>query len=255
MTYRLFKTPNGIKQVPVREEDEFSDFDYNTQIPEEAKGVVKGNEAPFVEQTRNQKRNLTESMTGQVAFQQDSLQYNNLQIVNINYSSFATGSASQIDETYNSGTAPGNALNDTVMFSGIASGDNNDALYYNISYVSCRVKYGQITDDSYIEWYPLQKLAGGSSAGGKIPVQISNTAYNNDATATTSGSDYGVQSIGCGIMDIQQLYNSSDSLKEVRCIGLALKSIFVNFDSAITTDNVEINVELGIDLKSGGNSY
>jgi len=260
MTYRLFKTPNGIKQVPVREEDEFNDFDYETQIPEEAKGVVKGKEALFVEQTRNQKRNLKESMTGQVAFQQKSLQYNNLQIVNFECTGFATGSASYINVNYNQATAVGSSLNETVMFSGISGGDNNDALYYNIVYVNVRGDFyiigsEQLLNPSFIEFYPMQKITGGSSAGGKIPTQISNTAYDSATTITSSGAEFGVQSFGIDVFNEQTLYNQSKDLKGIRCIGLALKHVNLNFNSAITVDNFALDVEIGIDMKSGGSSY
>jgi len=260
MTYRLFKTPNGIKQVPVRENEEFDDFDYNQQIPEEAKGVVKGGEeALFVEQTRNQKRNLKESMTGQVAFQQEALQYNNLQIVNFQVGELSTGSAAYIYETYNTATAVGSSLNETIMFSGIASGDNNDALYYNIVYMNIRLNnYGRapfLFQPSYVEFYPMQKIAGGSSAGGKIPTQISNTSYDSATTITSGGTEFGVQSFGADVYNEQTLYNQTKDLKGIRCIGIALKRIMLNFESALDTAVPSLDVEIGIDMKSGGSSY
>ena len=209
----------------------------------------------------NQRKKLPKAMRTQVAFQQSALQYNNLQIVNFRLFAFATGEAQYVDVKFNTATAVGSSLNETVMFSGISGGDNNDALYYNIVY--CNVRSPIHTDTttnfmiqpSFVEFYPMMKIDGGSSAGGKIPTQISNTSYNSGTTITSSGTEWGVQSIGCDVFNEQTLYNQSKDLKGIRCIGVALKSIALNLNASVNRATLELWVEIGIDMKSGGSSY
>tara|TARA_B100000809_G_scaffold237726_1_gene257775 strand:+ start:217 stop:999 length:783 start_codon:yes stop_codon:yes gene_type:complete len=210
----------------------------------------------------NQKKNLPQTLRTQVAFQQESLQYNNYQVVNFLVSNFVAGTAGYVYENFNLATAVGSSLNDTVMFSGISGGDNNDALYYNIVYANARMTNGlgttgeQIVSPSFITFYPIQKIAGGSSAGGKIPVQISNTSYDSGATITSSGTEYGVQSFGTDIYQENAYYTQSADLKGIRCIGIGLKLIYLTFSASIADRSLlEIEIELGIDLKSGGSSY
>ena len=225
--------------------------------------LAKGSDGlpKFNELQDNQKKRLPKALRAQVAFQQGALQYNNLQIVNFKISAFATGSAAFVSVDYNQATAVGSSLNETVMFSGISGGDNNDALYYNIVYVNLRAPIYEspgtnaLVQPSYVEFYPMQKIGGGSSAGGKIPTQISNTAYDSATTITSSGSEFGVQSFGADVFNEQTLYNQSKDLKGIRCIGVALKSINLNFQAATVTDGIEVDVEIGLDMKSGGSSY
>jgi len=208
----------------------------------------------------NQKKRLPKALRAQVAFQQGALQYNNLQIVNAKISQFTTGSATYIEANFNQATAFGSSLNETIMFSGISGGDNNDALYYNIVYCTLRSDLEvsgatQLVQPSYVEFYPMQKITGGSSAGGKIPVQISNTPYSSGSNIESSGVEFGAQSFGVDVYQDQGLYIQSKDLKGIRCVGIALKKILLNYTASITTANAEIFLELGIDMKSGGSSY
>lgn len=211
----------------------------------------------------NQKKKLPKAMRSQVAFQQESLQYNNYQILNFKIKEFSTGTASSVNIDYNANTAVGNSLDETVMFSGIASGDNNDALYYNIVYANARLVapfstgagVENLIPPSFVSFYPLQKIGGGSSAGGKIPVQISNTSYDSTTTITSSGTAYGVQSFGIDVYGENAYYTQTPDLKGIRCIGLALKQILLVSKVSADTATLEIEVEVGLDLKSGGSSY
>ena len=101
----------------------------------------------------------------------------------------------------------------------------------------------------------MQKIAGGSSAGGKIPVQISNTSYDSGTTILSSGTEYGVQSFGTDVYQESPYYTQSPDLKGIRCIGVALKEIHLSFGGSLDTAALQLEVELGIDLKSGGSSY
>jgi len=211
----------------------------------------------------NQKKNLPQTLRSQVAFQQEALQYNNYQILNFSIVP-TTSTTSQVyfNSSYNKATAVGSSLNETVMFSGISGGDNNDALYYNVVYANARyasalLPFTSVTlvAPSYIEFYPIQKIAGGSSAGGKIPVQISNTAYVSTTEITSSGTEFGVQSFGVDVYNENAYYTQSSDLKGIRCIGLALKEITLGFSATHPINNIQLDIEIGVDLKSGGSSY
>ena len=108
---------------------------------------------------------------------------------------------------------------------------------------------------SFVEFYPMQKIPGGSSAGGKIPTQISNTSYDSATTITSSGTEFGVQSFGADVYNEQTLYNQSKSLKGIRCMGIALKRINLNFESSLDTSLIKLDVEMGLDMATGGQNY
>ena len=249
MTYRLFKTQHGIKQVPVREDEEFNDFDYDQQIPEEAKGEVRGEEAPFVEQTRNQKRNLTKSMTDQVAFQQSGLQWSNQQPITISIASFSTGSLTYIDQTYNDTTAFGTYCAESFVFDD----------YVNINYMECSLRNANVTieNDSYMSFYVLQKTnttPNGTGYGEKIPTQLPLSPYDTDTNIQTSGVINGAQSILLPFNTPVAFSNQSE-LKGVRCHGLALKNIIMDFPSSIDTAYLVIDLVIYVNKESDGQNY
>ena len=47
-------------------------------------------------------------------------------------------------------------------------------------------------------------------------------------------------------------YTQTDDLKGIRCNGLALKTINLNFGLARTLSDINLDVELGIDLNTEG---
>jgi len=207
-----------------------------------------------------QKKNMPKAMRSQVAFQQKKLQWSNYQVVNFRIIPTSTSvTQSYYSAEWNEATAVGTALTDGVMFgTGIKNSDN--AKYYNIVYSNARLytagdytKYMQAS--SYIEFYPMQKVPAGVF-GGKIPRQAE--AVKDESTVdsiTVSGTQFGVQSFGIDIYGENAYYTQTKDLKGIRCIGVALKRIMINFSGDIDTDNIQIDVEIGYDLNTEGNNY
>jgi len=231
----------------------------------EAKGEIRG-EAPFVEQTRQQFEKIKQNETDQIRFQQKKLQNSNYQIVNIQIKPTAlTLNLGYYFDNYNTATAVGTPLADGVLF-----GQNpptgtievSEAKYYNIVYANVRFNQSavagvNIEPSSFVEFYLMQKIAGGGNTlGGKIPRQIEACGVaNNTNTFTTEGTEFGVQSFGVDVYNENAYYTQTEELKGMRCCGIALKQILLNFDTTIQIDNIELMVELGIDLSTEGNNY
>ena len=229
--------------------------------------LAKGSDGlpKFNELQEAQKKNMPKAMRTQVAFQQQKLQYSNYQIVNsLIRPTDSVSSANYYQNTYNSGTAVGTALEDGIMF-GTNTADDSRAKYYNIVYANIRFAKisatvaSLIQSPSYIEFYPIQKIGaggGGVDFGGKIPRQIEAVDNQTNVTAFSStGADNGVQSFGIDIYNENAYYTRTPDLKGIRCCGVALKEIFLNFGEAVVWGEIYLHLEIGIDLTTEGNNY
>ena len=217
----------------------------------------------FNELQKAQKRNMPKAMRSQVAFQQKKLQYSNYQIINFRViPTDSVASQSYYINEYNVNTEVGTALDGGVLF-GTNTEDDTRAKYYNIVYINARFNTpfmvagsNFILSPSFIEFYLMQKLGAGGDFGGKIPRQIEAVANSVlTSSITVTGTQYGVQSFGVDIYNENTYLSQSKHLKGMRCCGVALKEIFLNFDSAIAIDGIKIDVELAIDLTTEGNNY
>jgi len=157
-------------------------------------------------------------------------------------------------------SAVGTALDSGVLF-GSSTEDVTKAKYYNIVYLNARIGYAKDTSDtflsppSYVEFYPMQKIPTGDF-GGKIPRQIEAVANSvNTSSITVTGAEYGVQSFGVDIYNENTYYAQSQDLKGVRCCGVALKTISLNFSESTLLSALKIDIEVGYDLKTEGNNY
>lgn len=214
----------------------------------------------FNELQEAQKKNLPKALRTQVAFQQKKLQYSNYQIINaLLRPTDSAASLAYYYSTYNSGTAVGTALDDGILF-GTNTADITRAKYYNIVY--CNVRFREATGaaqsvnaPSFIEFYPMQKIETGDF-GGKIARQVEAVDNQTNVTAFSStGADNGVQSFGVDIYNENAYYTQSPDLKGIRCCGVALKTIYMNFGSALTWGDIYLHLEFGIDLRTEGNNY
>jgi len=234
----------------------------------EAKGEIRG-EAPFVEQTRQQFEKIKQNETDQIRFQQKKLQNSNYQIINFKVKpTDSSDSQAFFFRDLNTGTAVGSPMTDGIMFGQnlpTADIDVSEAKYYNIVYANCRyadnVNTGGnnwLLNPSYIEFFTMQKLAGGGNTlGGKIPRQIEAVAVatSSGVEFTADGTEYGVQNFAVDVFNGNVYYNQTKDLKGIRCCGIALKRVALNFESATTVSNIELDVEIGIDLSTEGNNY
>ena len=143
---------------------------------------------------------------------------------------------------------------------GTDSAGSDSAKYYNIVY--CTVRYAQainsqqfINPPSFVEFYPLQKIPSGDF-GGKIPRQIEGVTNNTGVQSITiSGAQFGVQSFGVDVYNENAYYSQTENLKGIRCCGIALKKIQLNFDANITLSDMRLDVEIGYDHTSEGDNY
>ena len=264
--YRLYKSGNGqVKQVPVNDPTEDQGIEEKFPNPLEAKGE-NSNEAPFVEQQRNQFDLIKQNESDQARFQTKKLQNSNYQIVNFKITPTDSAVAQAFYfANYNIATTVGTALSDGVMF-GSNTTDVSQAKYYNIVYANARfleantTASNTIVSPSFIEFYPMQKINTGDPTtdifGGKIPTQIESVTRNTSSIAiNNTGTEYGVQSFGIDLYNENAYYSQSNDLKGIRCCGLALKLIDLNFGLNLTLSGIRIIVEIGIDLNTEGNNY
>ena len=101
----------------------------------------------------------------------------------------------------------------------------------------------------------MQKIPTGDF-GGKIPRQIE--AVGNSvgvSSITTTGDVYGVQSFGIDVFNENAYYTQTPDLKGIRCCGVALKRICLNFGASVTASDVTLDVEIGYDIDTEGNNY
>ena len=182
----------------------------------------------------------------------------NLQIFNANISSFGSGTEPAFLANYNTtNTFPANATQ-TLMFG--VDGLNNKALYYNLVSVNAVVTSDpaaaqRLTSDSYIQFYLLQNIeTSTTSLGTKIP-QPAPFSGNGGGSVTfsTTGNINGNQFI-----DVQLADSSSSSVnygKGLRCSGVALKRIFLNFEDQESIDGLQIDLSFYVDVSSVSSTY
>lgn len=184
----------------------------------------------------------------------------NLQVFNFQLDSFATGSANFVIKNYNTTNSfPANAT-ETIMFG--VDGLTNKALYYNIVGVNC--KLGQdfanaysTLNPSFVSFYLLQNIeTSTSSLGTKIPQPA--PLYGNGGGSlniTTTGDDFGHQSVTVDLNAEQGLYAQNNDTKGIRASGLALRQIYLNFGTSVNTANLDIDVEVYVDVSSVSSTY
>ena len=187
-----------------------------------------------------QKESLKDSMEGQVVYQSEALQNSNLQIINFSLSAFATGTTSYVYVDLNGATAFGTYLNDYVLFEN----------YININYITCVMKNANITinPESYVSFYLMQNslTTPNGSAGMKIPRQIQAKKKEDATTITLNGTEQGAQSIAVPLTT-QIFYNQADTMRGIRCKGLALSNIVLDLASSEDVSGIIIEVAVYVD--------
>ena len=110
---------------------------------------------------------------------------------------------------------------------------------------------------SQVTFYPLQNNdSSTTSLGTKIPLPAPQL-FTSSGTLTSSfnGNIFGHQRISIDIVGEQGAYYQNNNLKGIRCSGLALSQIFVQFDTAINTAGVKLSFEIGVDISSVSTTY
>jgi len=182
----------------------------------------------------------------------------NLQIFNFVCNPNASGTAAGFRLTFNSTSGfPANATQ-TVMF-GVA-GINNKALYYNVVDIKASVYMDngdslELISDSYVEFYLLQNIeTSTTSLGTKIP-QPAPLSGNGGGVVDfiTTGDIEGHQYIKTDC--ISDSVNIPSFEKGLRCSGLALKTIELNFNDNEDTSQIRINFQVFVDNTSVSSTF
>ena len=180
----------------------------------------------------------------------------NLQIFNFSLQPGFTGSSEKAQAEYNGSVTTG-AVSDCIMFN--VDSANNKALYYNIKDIKISVNLtgsvSEVLNDSYIEFYLLENIEDSStSVGQKIPRRA--PVFGTSAGTVnwlTTGAKRDYQSIKCDM--VTDSVNIPSDIKGLRCSGLALKSIFVNFSASENLANLAFNFQVFVDVSSVSSTY
>jgi len=158
---------------------------------------------------------------------------------------------------YNTTVTTGN-VTDCIMFN--VDSLNSKASYYNlvdvkVSTFNDNATRLRIKEDSYIELYLLENIeTSTSSLGRKIPRRAPvNGTSSGTVTWTTTGAQQEYQYIKINLTSDN--INIPFELKGLRCSGVALKSIYLNFEDTESVDQIRFNFQAFVDNSSVSNSY
>jgi hypothetical protein len=182
----------------------------------------------------------------------------NMQIFNFNLDpGGADTTASKFAENYNFTQTTGN-VSDCIMFN--VDSINNKASYYNVIDIKGAVFRStgdgiSLNDDSFVELYLLENIeTSTTSLGRKIPrrAPVNGTSSGNVTWSTTGAAqDYQYLKIDL----ISDSVNIPSRLQGLRCSGLALKKIQLNFTDVERLSELRINFNVFVDITSVSNSY
>ena len=199
-------------------------------------------------------KNLKSGMKGKLG------KLSNLQVVNFQVETFATGTVSGFISHYNTTSSFPANVTDCIMFG--VSGLGGKGLYYNVKDIKANIVSTsanptiRLQEDSYMEFYPLQNIPGSTtSLGTKIP-RPTNIYGVSSGTVTwnTTGDIQASQYIG-----IEFTNNNSvafpQSSKGIRCSGLALKTIYMSFTDSEVLSDLQINFQIYVNTNSVSSTY
>ncbi len=228
-----------------------------TEPTETPHPLAKGSDGlpKFNELQDSQKKRLPKAMRSQVAFQQQALQHNNLQVFNFSIADLSVIiSDDQFFGEYNTAVTTGN-VTDCIMF-GVNS-TANKGVYYNIVDIKTNLIYSgnaSMQMDSFVEFYTLQNITSSTtSLGKKIPRQdLIDGTSSGTVTFTTTGAKQGYQYFTCSLTDDSiNIPQGSDGL---RCSGIALKTISLDFTASKNISDMSLNFQVYVDFKTVGQS-
>ena len=181
----------------------------------------------------------------------------NLQLFNYQLNPNFTGSDTAEFAEYNTTVTTGN-VTDCVMFN--VDSINNKASYYNVVDLKASMYLAngnkiQATEDSFIEFYLLENIeTSTSSLGRKIPRRAPiNGTSSGTVTWTTTGAKQPYQYIKVNLTSDN--INVPSQLEGLRCSGLALKTIYVNFAQSEDLTQIRFSFQTFVDISSVSNSY
>tara|TARA_Y100001958_G_scaffold79025_1_gene53365 strand:- start:191 stop:895 length:705 start_codon:yes stop_codon:yes gene_type:complete len=182
----------------------------------------------------------------------------NLQIFNFALDpGFTSTGTDVVFEQYNTTETTGN-VTDCIMFN--VDSINSKASFYNLvdlktSVFKSPINKISLLEDSYIEFYLLENIEGSTtSLGRKIPRRAPvNGTSSGTVTWTTTGAEEEYQYIKLNLTSDN--INVPTQLKGLRCSGIALKEISLNFADVENVTTINFNFQAFVDLSSVSNSY
>lgn len=181
----------------------------------------------------------------------------NMQIFNFELNPGLTGSATSSLTEYNSAVTTGN-VTDCVMFN--VDGINNKASYYNVIDIKCAMFRAvnnpvELTADSFVQLYLLENIEGSTtSLGRKIPRRAPlYGATSGTVSWDTISSREKYQSTKIDL--VSDSVNIPSRLQGLRCSGLALKLIDLNFGASEDLTQIRFSFFVYVDVTSVSNSY
>ena len=174
-----------------------------------------------------------------------------LQVFNFSIINFASGTTTTIFEEYNTDLTI--SPNDCVMFS---NGKSGDGLYYNVVDINVTLNVSssnfELDPCSYVQFYLLQN--GQTPTGEYIPKQqkmFSSVSASPMSIITTNAQ--ALQYVHTDI--ITDSVNIPSNSLGLRCSGLALKRILINFRSNEVLSNAELEFMVYVDNSSVSRSF
>lgn len=182
----------------------------------------------------------------------------NMQVFNFNVNpGFTNTNVDNAFANYNTTSTIGN-VTDCVMFN--VDSLNSKASYYNIRdiKVSCFRNDGnrlQLAENSYVEFYLLENIeTSTSSLGRKIPRRAPvNGTSSGTVTWVTTGATQEYQYIKTNVSG--DSVNIPSDIAGLRCSGLALRTIDLNFSAQENTTFIRLNFQVFVDVSSVSSSY
>lgn len=182
----------------------------------------------------------------------------NMQIFNFGLNPGFTGSADSVFEQYNTTETTGNVTN-CVMFN--VNSILNKASYYNVIDIKATVFRNvnnkvELLNDSYVELYILENIeTSTTSLGRKIArrAPVNGTSSGTITWDTTGAKDGAYQYTKVDL--ISDSVNIPSRLQGIRCSGLALKQIDLNFAGGEDLTQLRFNFQVFVDVTSVSNSY
>ncbi len=181
----------------------------------------------------------------------------NMQIFNFNLDPGLTGSTVAVFEEYNETVTTAN-VGSCIQF-GVDS-LNNKSLYYNIIDIKASVYRDpnnrlSLQNDSYIEFYLTENIeTSTTSLGRKIarraPI-FGSISAPADFTTDDAKTAYQSVKVDC----ISDSVNIPSRLEGLRCSGIALKTIDLNFSEAEDLPELRINFQVFVDVSSVSTTY
>jgi hypothetical protein len=181
----------------------------------------------------------------------------NLQLFNFQLNPNFTGDSTALFQEFNTTVTTGN-VTDCIMFN--VDSLNSKASYYNLldlktSFYRSDGNKVEVLEDSFIEFYLLENIeTSTSSLGRKIPRRAPvNGTSSGTITWTTTGAKQPYQYFKVNLTSDN--INVPYGLRGLRCSGIALKTISLNFKDTEDRSAIRFSFQAFVDITSVSNSY